>query len=151
MNIPRSVGRVFINCNGICIIAADTGNGNIKTVSTCIPTSVSRFDTKPITTANVIQYNGSCYVIGQGHKEVISDKTQDEDYYSLTLFCTAKELARDNVTEGSVIIAAGLPGTQNQKGEHKAFDRTIKQVGRAYRRREKSACYADDRQDFPFK
>ncbi|MGN0665368.1 MAG: ParM/StbA family protein [Huintestinicola sp.] len=109
--------------NGIYIIAADTGNGNVKTVSTCTPTSVSRFDTKPITTTNVMQYNGSYYVIGQGHKEVISDKTQDEDYYILTLFCIAKELARDNVTEASVIIAAGLPITWfgNQAESYRSY------------------------------
>lgn len=75
--------------NGVYIIAADTGNGNVKTVSTCTPTSVSKHNSKPLTTTNVIEYNGSYYVIGQGHKEVVSDKTQDEDYYILTLFCIA--------------------------------------------------------------
>ncbi|MGN1135890.1 MAG: hypothetical protein ACI4SF_06685 [Oscillospiraceae bacterium] len=30
--------------NGIYIIAADTGKGSVKTVSTCTPTLVSRFD-----------------------------------------------------------------------------------------------------------
>ena len=49
--------------NGVYIIAADTGNGNVKTVSTCTPTSVSKHNSKPLTTTNVIEYNGSYYVI----------------------------------------------------------------------------------------
>ena len=110
--------------NGVYIIAADTGNGNVKTVSTCTPTSVSKHNSKPLTTTNVIEYNGSYYVIGQGHKEVVSDKTQDEDNYILTLFCIAKELARDNVTEASVLIAAGLPVTWygNQSESYRNID-----------------------------
>ncbi len=95
--------------NGVYIIAADTGNGNVKTVITCTPTSLSKHNSKPLTTTNVIEYNGSYYVIGQSHKEVVSDKTQDEDYYILTLFCIAKELSRDKVTEASVSLQRGCP------------------------------------------
>ena len=108
--------------NGVYIIAADIGNGNVKTVSTCTPTSVSKHNSKPLTTTNVIEYNGSYYVIGQGYKEVVSDKTQDEDYYILTQFCIAKELSKDNVTEAIVrreiggiygnIVAAENPAPQ---------------------------------------
>ena len=116
--------------NDVYIIAADTGNGNVKTVSTCTPTSVSKHNSKPLTTTNVIEYNGSYYVIGQGHKEVVSDKTQDEDYYILTLFCIAKELARDNLTEASVLIAAGLPVTWygNQSESYRNYLKQNKEV-----------------------
>lgn len=116
--------------NGVYIIAADTGNGNVKTVSTCTPTSVSKHNSKPLTTTNVIEYNGSYYVIGQSHKEVVSDKTQDEDYYILTLFCIAKELARDKVTEASVLVAAGLPVTWygNQSESYRDYLKQNKEV-----------------------
>ena len=116
--------------NGVYIIAADTGNGNVKTVSTCTPTSVSKHNSKLLTTTNVIEYNGSYYVIGQSHKEVVSDKTQDEDYYFLTLFCIAKELARDKVTEASVLVAAGLPVTWygNQSASYRKYLKQNKEV-----------------------
>lgn len=126
----KEVCQLAEKYNGVYIIAADTGNGNVKTVSSCTPTSVSRHNSKPLTTTNVIEYNGSYYVIGQGHKEVISDKTQDEDYYILTLFCIAKELSRDNVTEASVLIAAGLPVTWygNQSESYRDYLNQNKEV-----------------------
>ena len=61
---------------------------------------------------------------------MVSDKTQDEDYYILTLFCIAKELERDNVIEASVLIAAGLPVTWygNQSESYRKYLKQNKEV-----------------------
>ena len=69
----------------IKIIAVDHGYGNIKTANTVTPTGITAYDTEPIFSGNILEYNGTYYRIGEGHKEFIPDKAMDEDYYLLTL------------------------------------------------------------------
>ena len=74
------------------IIAVDHGYGNIKTANTVTPTGITAYETEPIFTGNILEYNGIYYRIGEGHKEFIPDKAMDEDYYLLTLMAVAQEL-----------------------------------------------------------
>ena len=67
----------------IKIIAVDHGYGNIKTANTVTPTGITAYDTEPIFSGNILEYNGTYYRIGEGHKEFIPDKAMDEDYYLL--------------------------------------------------------------------
>ena len=76
------------------IIAVDHGYGNIKTANTVMPTGITAYETEPIFTGNILEYNGTYYRIGEGHKEFIPDKAMDEDYYLLTLMAVARELKR---------------------------------------------------------
>ena len=76
----------------IKIIAVDHGYGNIKTANTVTPTGITAYDTEPIFSGNILEYNGTYYRIGEGHKEFIPDKAMDEDYYLLTLMAVAREL-----------------------------------------------------------
>ena len=46
----------------------------------------------------MLTYNGKYYLIGEGHKEFIAEKVNDEDYYILTLAAIAKELKAENIT-----------------------------------------------------
>ena len=54
---------------------------------------------------------GMYYQIGEEHKEFCAEKTQDEDYYVLTLAAIAKELDGKGMNRAKVHIAAGLPLT----------------------------------------
>ena len=67
------------------VIGIDHGYGNIKTASSCFRTSVKAYDTEPTFTGNMLVYNGRYYIIGEGHKEFIPEKQNDDDYYILTL------------------------------------------------------------------
>lgn len=57
------------------IIGIDSGYGNIKTANCCFPASVSAYDTEPVFRDNMLVYGKRFYLIGEGHKEFLADKT----------------------------------------------------------------------------
>ena len=59
------------------IIAVDHGYGNMKTANTVTPTGIKAYETEPIFTGNILEYNGIYYRIGERHKEFIPDKAMD--------------------------------------------------------------------------
>ena len=105
------------------IIAVDHGYGNIKTANTVTPTGITAYETEPIFTENILEYNGAYYQIGEGHKEFIPDKAMDEDYYLLTLMAVARELNVFSIQEADVHLAAGLPLTwiRNQREAFRSY------------------------------
>ena len=72
------------------VIGIDHGYGNMKTATRCFPSGVARYDKEPIFQNNLLVYNGMYYQIGEEQKEFCAEKTQDEDYYVLTLAAIAK-------------------------------------------------------------
>lgn len=123
------------NKNGIYIIGVDHGYGNIKTANYCFPTGLTAYDTEPLFTGNMLVYNDRYYLIGVGHKTNIPEKTLDEDYYILTLAAIAMELNRENLTEASIHISAGLPlsWVQEQKAAYHAYLLKNKEVQFVFR------------------
>lgn len=105
------------------IIAVDHGYGNMKTANTVTPTGIKAYETEPIFTGNILEYNGIYYRIGEGHKEFIPDKAMDEEYYLLTLMAVARELNVFSIREADVHLAAGLPLTwiRNQREEFRSY------------------------------
>ena len=105
------------------IIAVDHGYGNIKTANTVTPTGITAYETEPIFTGNILDYNGTYYRIGEGHKEFIPDKAIDEDYYLLTLMAVARELNIFSIQEADVHLTAGLPLTWiwHQREEFRSY------------------------------
>ena len=95
----------------IMVIGIDHGYGNMKTATRCFPSGVARYDKEPIFQNNLLVYNDMYYQIGEEHKEFCAEKTQDEDYYVLTLAAIAKELDGKGMNRAKVHIAAGLPLT----------------------------------------
>ena len=108
------------DCNGFKIIGVDHGFGNMKTASHCFPTGLLRYDSEPLFTKDLLVYDGGYYLIGEGHKEFLPDKSLDEDYYVLTLAAIAMELADEGLQEASVYLAVGLPLTWTA-GQKEAF------------------------------
>ena len=84
----------------------------------------------------MLTYNGRYYLIGEGHKEFIAEKIRDEDYYLLTLVAIAKELKEAELTEASIVLAAGLPltWTSGQKKEFAAYLGKNKEVDFNYKK-----------------
>ena len=105
MNVNKNQSKTPI------VIGIDHGYGNIKTASSCFRTSVKAYDTEPTFTSNMLIYNGRYYIIGEGHKEFIPEKQNDDDYYILTLAAVGRELYARNLESSAVYLAAGLPLT----------------------------------------
>ena len=53
---------------------------------------------------NILIYNGMYYQIGEEHKEFCAEKTQDEDYYVLTLAAIARKLDGKGMNRAKVHI-----------------------------------------------
>ena len=117
------------------IIGIDHGYGNIKTANHCFKTGITAHDSEPLFTKDMLVYNGRYYLIGEGHKEFLPEKQNDEDYYVLTLAAIATELSDSNLTEADVIIAAGLPltWTSGQKAEFATYLSKNKEVEFTFR------------------
>ncbi len=109
--------------NNTTIIGIDHGYGNIKTAHFCFKSGVTFYDKEPTFKNNMLIYKNKYYIIGEEHKEFISDKMTDGDYYILTLAAIAKELNIRRMTAANVHIAAGLPLTwvSEQKDSFKAY------------------------------
>ena len=101
----------MVSINGIKIIGIDHGYGNIKTAGHCFPSGIIHSDKEPTFPVDLLTYNGGYYIIGEGHKEFLADKTSDDDHYIMTLAAIAEELADAHLTEANIYLAVGLPLT----------------------------------------
>ena len=79
--------------NNTFIIAVDHGFGNVKTANHCFPTGIIPGEDASSFAQNILEYGGKSYLIGEGHKEFLPEKQNDEDYFVLTLAAIATELA----------------------------------------------------------
>ena len=92
------------------IIGIDHGNRNMKTAGTVFSAAVQPVQTKPDSLENILEYQNRFYYIGgQGPVMERVDKTENEDYYLLTLAALAKELKCRNRTCANVKMGAALP------------------------------------------
>lgn len=95
------------------IYGVDHGNGNMKTRNTVFPCGLVKTTNIPSSTfaSDVIEYNGSYYVLSETRQAYKIDKTKDMDYFVLTLFAIAKEAASRNQTifGKDIILSIGLP------------------------------------------
>ena len=119
----------------VIIIGIDSGYGNIKTANCCFPASVSAYDKEPVFKENLLVYESKFYLIGEGHKEFLADKTRDLDYYVLALAAIARELNIRKMTCGKIRIAAGLPLTwvSGQRDEFRDYLMQNKAVDFSFR------------------
>ena len=69
------------NTNALIIVGIDHGFGNIKTARACFQTGVSSYDKEPTFKSNLLTYEGRYYVVGEEHKEFLSEKASDNDNY----------------------------------------------------------------------
>lgn len=94
------------------IIGVDTGNRCIKTANNIFVSGVIESHNPPIQRKNVLAYDGKYYMLTQKRISYLQDKTQNDEYFALTLFAIAEELKiRRIATEApvSMILGVGLP------------------------------------------
>ncbi len=94
------------------IIGIDHGYSAMKTKLCCFPSGVTAYEHEPYTNRGVLQYEGSYYVCGTGRQPLIRTKTENQNYYLLTLAAIAQEIRfRGAPAKADVVLAAGLPLT----------------------------------------
>ena len=91
-------------------IGIDHGYYAIKTRHFSFPACIAVYSHEPYTLQNTLEYGGKFYVCGTGRQPILRNKTENDNYYLLTLAAIAREIKqRGENTECSVTLAAGLP------------------------------------------
>jgi hypothetical protein len=91
------------------ILGVDHGYGNMKTSNFTFLNGIEEFDIEPPFPQNVLEFEGKYYVIGEQRQAYQVHKTQDNNYYLLTLAAIAKELKERTIVEAEIVLAVGLP------------------------------------------
>lgn len=113
------------------IFGIDHGNGNIKTPHCEFPCGLIKQETKPAAAygQDILKYKNMYYSLSDSRFPYKEDKTEDEDYFILTLFAIIKEAeAREEKLNGKdIILSVGLPpadfGLQSEGFEKYFLDR----------------------------
>lgn len=96
--------------NNVTVYGIDHGFGLVKTAHTEFISGVKAFGTEePPLPDRTVYFDGKYYVCGGKRMNVMSNKTDDENYYILTLAALAEEMKLKKKTSDTVVIAAGLP------------------------------------------
>lgn len=96
--------------NNVTVYGIDHGFGLMKTAHTDFISGVKAFGTEePPLPDRMVYFDGKYYVCGGKRMNVMSEKTDDENYYILTLAALAEEMKLKKKTSDTVVIAAGLP------------------------------------------
>lgn len=91
-------------------IGIDHGYYAIKTRHFSFPAGVAVYSHEPYTLQNALELEGRYFVCGTGRQPILRDKTENDNYYLLTLAAIAKEMQQQGAPAVcSVTIAAGLP------------------------------------------
>ena len=93
------------------VLGIDQGYGNMKTANTVFPTGIIHHPEMPPYKEDLLIFKNTYHSVGVGHKAYCPDKTQDEDFYLLTLAAIGKELDFRNNKDAKLILAIGLPMT----------------------------------------
>lgn len=93
-------------------IALDHGWSSIKGEHIFMETLVSPVDYTPLTNSGLLEYLGKKYIIGQGRLGKQATKTENDNYFLLTLAGIAKELRYQGLEKTThVELYAGVPLT----------------------------------------
>lgn len=81
----------------------------MKTAHSTFENGVERLGGEATLSNNTLIYNGNYYKVGEGRLPMMQKKTENENYFLLTLAAIARELDAYHQTEAYVILAVGLP------------------------------------------
>lgn len=92
------------------VIGIDHGFSLMKTKHHIFSNGVVRCNGRPPVVENSFYYDGSYYCIGGARKTVHEDKTEDEDFFLLTLVAVAKEIKTRELSRTlRVVLGVGVP------------------------------------------
>lgn len=67
------------------------------------------YDEEPIVSTNFVKYRDKYYVIGESHLVYQGNKTDSDDFYTLTLAGLTEKLKFRGLHEAEVVLAVGFP------------------------------------------
>ena len=73
-------------------IGIDHGYYAIKTRHFSFPAGIAVYSHEPYTLQNTLEYGGKFYVCGTGRQPILRNKTENDNYYLLTLAAIAREI-----------------------------------------------------------
>lgn len=88
------------------VIGIDHGWSMVKTATQVFATAVKEIPNEPPMRNDILEYNGKFYSIGERRLEVRSGKTENENFYLLTLAGIAKELRHRGKAEFPTLYTA---------------------------------------------
>ncbi len=94
------------------IIGVDTGNRCVKTVNHTFVAGIKKHIMKPAISKEVIRYKNAYYTLTSERITQRDDKTENEDYFILSLFAIVKELQSRNYDlneHHNIHLGVGLP------------------------------------------
>lgn len=91
------------------VIGIDHGYGYMKTANTVFLTGITEFEVEPPFQHKMLKYNGKYYVVGDTRLGYQALKTENENYYLLTLTCIAEEIRTVGRHKDEITLAVGLP------------------------------------------
>lgn len=92
------------------IIGIDHGYGYLKSANSITKSGIEEYPVRPPFDEDILETDRRVFVVGQIRTEQMTDKTETDDYYYLTLVGMAKELRENQMKSAkNVILAVGLP------------------------------------------
>ncbi|MEG1139000.1 MAG: plasmid segregation actin-type ATPase ParM, partial [Lachnospiraceae bacterium] len=100
---------MYLKDKNVLVAAIDHGFCTCKTPHVVFENGIQAFGVAPAFTEKTMRYKGKYYKVGEGRLPMKNVKTEDEDYFLLTLAGIAYEMDYYGLRYADVVMAAGLP------------------------------------------
>ena len=100
---------MFMSDRRLLVVGIDHGFSMMKTPHATFENGVEKLGGEATLTNNTLIYQGSYYKVGEGRLPLMQTKTENENYFLLTLAAIAKEMDIYQQYKADVILAVGLP------------------------------------------
>ena len=100
---------MFMSDRRLLVVGIDHGFSMMKTPHATFENGVEKLGGEATLTNNTLIYQGSYYKVGEGRLPLMQTKTENENYFLLTLAAIAKEMDIYQQQSADVILAVGLP------------------------------------------
>ncbi|TCL61140.1 plasmid segregation actin-type ATPase ParM [Kineothrix alysoides] len=100
---------MYISDRRLLVVGIDHGFSMMKTPHATFENGVEKLGGEATLTNNTLIYQGNYYKVGEGRLPLMQTKTEDENYFLLTLAAVAKEMDIYQQHSADVILAVGLP------------------------------------------
>ena len=100
---------MFMSDRRLLVVGIDHGFSMMKTPHATFENGVEKLGGEATLTNNTLIYQGSYYKVGEGRLPLMQTKTENENYFLLTLAAIAKEMDIYQQCKADVILAVGLP------------------------------------------
>ena len=100
---------MFISDRSLLVVGIDHGFSMMKTPHATFENGVEKLGGEATLSNNTLIYQGNYYKVGEGRLPLMQTKTENENYFLLTLAAIAKEMDIYQQCKADVILAVGLP------------------------------------------